>query len=183
MSASPGFPQRLLSPHPVSPPAPVREIGISSHRDGDLLVVRYRLLGDLDSIRLPGARVPARTDGLWRHTCFEAFVGRASSGEYLEYNYSPSGDWAAYRFSAYRAGMQPLELAAPPDVVVRAGPDAFELIATMDIRGLAPPGGSALRIGVTAVIEDRAGLLSYWALKHPTGKPDFHHADGFVIDL
>jgi hypothetical protein len=40
-----------------------------------------------------------------------------------------------------------------------------------------------LRLGLAAVIEDKAQVLSYWALKHPAEKPDFHHADGFVIEL
>ena len=26
-------------------------------------------------------------------------------------------------------------------------------------------------------------LHSYWAAAHPTGNADFHHADGFAIDL
>jgi hypothetical protein len=33
------------------------------------------------------------------------------------------------------------------------------------------------------VIEETSGGKSYWALAHPPGKPDFHHADGFVYEL
>ena len=40
-----------------------------------------------------------------------------------------------------------------------------------------------LRLGLAAVIEDKARVLSYWALKHPAEKPDFHHADSFVVEL
>jgi hypothetical protein len=36
---------------------------------------------------------------------------------------------------------------------------------------------------LSAVVEDRARVLSYWALKHPAEKPDFHHPDGRVIAL
>jgi hypothetical protein len=36
---------------------------------------------------------------------------------------------------------------------------------------------------VSAVIEENSGAKSYWALKHPPGKPDFHHADGFDLTL
>ena len=32
-------------------------------------------------------------------------------------------------------------------------------------------------------IEDEAGALSYWALRHPPGKPDFHHPAGFALEL
>ena len=40
-----------------------------------------------------------------------------------------------------------------------------------------------LRLGLAAVIEDKARVLSYWALKHPAEKPDFHHAGSFVVEL
>jgi hypothetical protein len=33
------------------------------------------------------------------------------------------------------------------------------------------------------VIEEKSGLLSYWALKHPPGKPDFHHPDAFALEV
>jgi hypothetical protein len=40
-----------------------------------------------------------------------------------------------------------------------------------------------LRLGLAAVVEDKARVLSYWALKHPAEKPDFHHSDSFVVEL
>jgi hypothetical protein len=40
-----------------------------------------------------------------------------------------------------------------------------------------------LRLGLSAVIEDDNGSLSYWALKHPSGKPDFHHPDAFALEI
>ena len=43
--------------------------------------------------------------------------------------------------------------------------------------------GSALRLGLTAVIEDRTQGLSYWALKHAAEKPDFHRAESFQVAL
>ena len=39
------------------------------------------------------------------------------------------------------------------------------------------------RLGLSAVIEDTSGGKSYWALAHPPGKPDFHHADCFALEL
>jgi len=143
----------------------------------------YRLVGDLGALRLPARREPARADELWRHTCFETFVGRAASAEYCEYNFSPSGEWAAYHFSGYRAGMQPHRSGMAPRFSTRSTADTFELAATVDVGWLASSRGATVRLGVTAVIEDQAGLLSYWALKHPAEKPDFHHSDSFVIDL
>jgi hypothetical protein len=37
-------------------------------------------------------------------------------------------------------------------------------------------------LGLTAVVEEENGRLSYWALKHPPGKPDFHSPEGFVLE-
>jgi hypothetical protein len=38
-------------------------------------------------------------------------------------------------------------------------------------------------MALSAVIEATDGTLSYWALAHPSDKPDFHHPDSFVLEL
>ena len=182
MSAPPDL-DHQLTPHPSSRPGPVREISVSARRHGDYLLLRYRLVGDLDGLLLPAPRKPARTDELWRHTCLEAFVGQVDSTEYCEYNFSPSGAWAAYHFTGHRAGMRPHGLGAAPAFSTRVDPGALLLDAKVDLGGSTLSGGRMLRLGVTAVVEDLAGVLSYWALKHPAEQPDFHHADSFVIVL
>jgi hypothetical protein len=40
-----------------------------------------------------------------------------------------------------------------------------------------------LQMSLTMVIEDQAGRYSYWAARHTTAKPDFHHRDSFVISI
>jgi hypothetical protein len=178
-----------LLPHPVAETGAVQGLvqEMSAHAGwlpGGRLGLRFRLTGELSALRLPDSREPVRTDGLWRHTCFEAFIGHAMPGEYWEYNLSPSGAWAAYGFSAYREGMAPLMKGAPPEIRVQAGEDTLHLETILDLSWLSrSAAGVGLRLGLAAVIEDRARGLSYWALKHPAAKPDFHHADGFVVDL
>jgi hypothetical protein len=39
------------------------------------------------------------------------------------------------------------------------------------------------RLGLSALIEETSGRKSYWALAHPPGKPDFHHADCFAHEF
>jgi hypothetical protein len=39
------------------------------------------------------------------------------------------------------------------------------------------------RVGLAAVVEETSGHRSYWALAHPPGKPDFHHADCFTLEV
>src|SRR5262245_33588110 len=182
MSAAPAFTRHVLTPHLSSIPgstSAVREVSVSVTRDAGRLQLGYRLLGDLERLEFPPPGPADRTDGLWRHTCFELFVGSAAFSGYCEYNFSPSGAWAAYQFNGYRAGMRELD-SVPPGIRTSLGPDEFEL--NVEVRGVAMQAGR-LRLGVTAVIEDRAGVLSYWALKHPAEKPDFHLPDSFVLDL
>jgi hypothetical protein len=181
--------RHFLLAHPGAQPGAaqdlVQELSVKvTHPSHDHLTLNFRLVGDLASLRLPEPRPPLRADGLWRYSCFEAFIGHAGAGDYWEYNFSPSGAWAAYHFTAYREGMAPLMKGAPPQVTQKLGSDSFELSATLDLSWLAKhSAGVGLRLGLAAVIEDRARVLSYWALKHPSEKPDFHHADSFVVAL
>jgi hypothetical protein len=161
-----------LIPHPVTPCAAVESLTVAL--TGGLGII-YRLRGDLSALRIPAPSASVRTDELWRHTCFEAFVAGAGEG-YAEFNLSPSTAWAAYAFDAYREGMRPLDT-APPAIMVERGPDELILVATIEL----PADATALAL--TAVIEDAAGALSYWSLAHPPGKPDFHHRDCFALKL
>ena len=55
-----------------------------------------------------------RQDNLWRHTCFEVFLGRPGAKGYWELNIAPNGDWNLYQFSDYRSGGIAEPLAEPP---------------------------------------------------------------------
>ena len=99
---------------------------------------------------------------------------------YHEFNFSPSREWAACAFRGYRDGGE-LEVAVAPGIVVRRTGHRLELGA--GVRPDCLPPGRSLRLGLSAVVEDTGGVLSYWALRHPPGKPDFHHADAFALQL
>ena len=145
---------------------------------------QHGLRGDTAQLRLPQARAGRRADGLWRHTCFEAFVSAPGSAGYYEFNFSPALDWAAYRFDDYRTGMSAATLDQAPGLQVRRSSDALELTATVHLAGLAAlRDAPALRLALAAVIEESDGRLAYWALRHPPGNPDFHHPEGFTLEL
>ena len=151
---------------------------------GTSLCCRYTLHGDTARLRLPQVGAGHRADGLWRHTCFEAFVSTAGAGGYYEFNFSPALDWAAYRFDDYRTGMSAATLDQAPGLRVHRSSDALELMATVHLAGLGPlRDAPALRLALAAVIEETDGRLAYWALWHPPGKPDFHHPEGFTLEL
>ena len=148
------------------------------------LVCNYSLHGDVGRVRVSGPGAGHRSDGLWQHTCFEAFVAAPGAADYYEFNFSPTLDWAAYQFTDYRNGMAPANLTQAPGLQVRRSPEQLELMATMHLAGLAAlRDAPVLHLALAAVIEDHRGRLSYWALEHPVGKPDFHHPDGFTIEL
>jgi hypothetical protein len=62
--------------------------------------------------------------------------------------------------------------------VVRSGPRQLQLNASLSVTQ-----NEELLIGLAAVIEEKSGTLSYWALRHAPGKPDFHHPDAFALVL
>jgi hypothetical protein len=183
--ASAAAPWSMLVAHPRTPGAAVYGIGAEIRFiKPAVLFCDYTLHADMTQVRIPPQRGSSPVDGLWRHTCFEAFIGLPETGPYYEFNFSPAGDWAAYRFGAYRESAAGAPVAPPPHLQVYRNAERLELSATVHIGALPEIAEAALlRVALTAVVEDAAGELSYWSLRHAAGKPDFHHADGFVLEL
>jgi hypothetical protein len=174
-----------LLPHPDSRCSAAAQIEVEFSRPrADSLVVAYIVTGKMSDIHMPPLMRPGRSDELWRHTCFEAFVRAQSGGEYYEFNFSPSTQWAAYRFSSYRTGMcMATEIDAIP-IEVGSSPERYTLQTSLDLDCLPGlPVSAPWHLGLSAVIEETGGRKSYWASAHPPGKPDFHHADCFVHEL
>lgn len=159
---------RLVS-HPDHPPGAVTGIDVEAERSGNILRLRFAVAGKVDRLRI--ATGVGRTDELWRHSCFEAFV-RGSTDRYTEFNFAPTGAWAAYAFDRYREGMQ--DASASPTI----GWDGQTLTAevAVGVRG-------SWRLNLTSIIEEGDGTKSYWALAHPDGAPDFHDPGCFVLSL
>ncbi len=144
----------------------------------------YRLSGNIKQLRIPTLGPVRRADGLWQHTCFEAFVSLKGGPEYWEFNFSPSGQWAVYYFRAYRGGGPLKDAELAPNIAARSANDCLDLDATIHLDCLPVISQNrTLRVGLSAVIEDEKGTLSYWALRHPPGKPDFHHPDGLALEI
>jgi hypothetical protein len=171
-----------LLAHLDTPSKAVSGLEVQAERQGALLLLRYRAGGDVGRILIPEPAAPDRTDGLWRHTCFEAFI-QAAGGGYYEFNFAPSTEWAAYRFTGYRDGMAGLPLDAP-EIEARANDGVFDVKVSLDLSGLPKLSAAASwTMALTAVIEEAGGTKSYWSLAHGPGKPDFHHSDGFTAKL
>jgi hypothetical protein len=178
----------VLKRHPESLGGAGIEVQVEITRPPGGLVLSYVVAGEIGELSLPPPAASRRAHELWQHTCFEAFL-RAAPGEgYYELNFAPSTQWAAYRLSGYRSGMQDADEIGPPRIEVEARPERYTLRATLALdRVPSPPdpgdGSTPWRLGLSAMIKDRIGRKSYWALAHPPGKPDFHHADCFALEL
>lgn len=145
------------------------------------LCLRYQVKGMINDLAIPAPGEPVRADGLWQTTCFELFLRKEGRPAYAEFNFSPSSKWSAYEFEDYRDGITGLQIFAAPDIRFGAGESHFALETEIQLpdRWRTFP----IMVGFSAIIEDRTGAKSYWALAHPPGKPDFHHKDCFALTL
>lgn len=156
------------------------DVRVALTEDG-LLTAVYTLSGSLDGLRLPAPAAPARRDGLWQETCAELFIRVPGADEaYLEFNFAPSTSWAAYHFDGYRSGMNALDVAAPI-IKTESSNGVIEVTVAMTL----PAAWQlpALQVGTSVVVSEKDDNMSYWAIAHPPGKPDFHHRDCFALDL
>jgi hypothetical protein len=175
----------MLTCHSETNSQAVQEIEVGAGWTQDnALIFTYALKAVLTRLRIPPPRPPRRADRLWRHTCFEAFVSVKGKTDYHEFNFAPSGEWAAYSFQRYRDGTLLEDDKLVPNITLRNEADRLDLDATIRLDRLPTiPQHAWLHIALCAVIEDQSGKLSYWALRHPPGNPDFHHPDCFTLEL
>ena len=128
---------------------------------------------------IPPLSEPWRAEELWRTTCFEAFLKPAGAEAYREWNFAPAGNWAAYDFAGRREGMARADIGAPPYIRMEDNFTWWTVGATITAEA-----SRAWRLGLSAVLEERDGAKSYWALAHAPGdQPDFHHPDCFAAQL
>lgn len=171
-----------LTCHPDTPAKIVSAVraAVSRETSGDLLL-RYEISGDPQHLRPSplSAAAQQRRDELWLHTCLEAFVKPEGGEAYLEFNFAPTLAWQAYALSGYREGRHPADIAIP--VLERlTQSNSFELQARIPHLPIA---ACDWKLGLSAVIEESDGTISYWALQHAPAKPDFHHPDAFSFTV
>lgn len=179
---------QILLCHTLTPAPMVRIVkaGLYHDADGNLLL-SYHVSGDMARLRIPPPESGVQRDGLWEHMCFEAFIGIAGASAYREFNFSPSGQWATYAFSSYRELEKMNRPLLAPQITTHLTAGQLNLDVLIPQKALP----SAVRpekfqIGLSAVIESNDtvdGNRSYWALRHPTTHPDFHHRDSFTLEI
>ena len=173
-----------LVPHPTTPPAnPIFKVWATVELSASFGLMAtaniwFAVQAPVSRFVMPVADEPSRTDELWKTTCCEAFLRVAGGYTYREWNFAPSGQWAAYDFQNYRDGMTKPDVGAPPYVRVEDNLTWWTLGATIAVET-----GKSWDVNLTAVLEERDGTKSYWALAHPPEKPDFHMPDCFIGKL
>ena len=122
----------------------------------------------------------SRVDDLWRTTCCELFLAQSDAPHYLEFNFSPSGDWAAYAFEATRSGRRAhVWEGAAPQIQCRAQPRADRLWLQVRLPTLAMRGFDNGLAGLSVIAHTDQGV-THWALGHSGSRPDFHRRDDYV---
>jgi len=174
-----------LTCHPDTPAKAISAVRVMVARDtsGNLLL-RYGISGDPQRLAPSPSNPPThqRRDELWQHSCFEAFLKPDGGEAYLEFNFAPTEDWQAYALSGYREGRHPAENIAAPAFERRTQSNHFEMHIHVQLAHL-PLVAKAWKLGLSAVIEETGGTISYWALQHAPAKPDFHHPDAFALTV
>jgi hypothetical protein len=174
-----------LVPHPSTPPAnPPFKVWVTVDHAGALGAtattnIWFGVGAPAERFVIPKLAEPWRADELWRATCFEAFVRAAGEENYREWNFAPTGNWAAYAFSAYRQDMARADVGSPPYIRMEDNFTWWSVGATIAIEA-----GKQWDLGLSAILEEKDGTKSYWALAHGSGdKPDFHAPDCFAARL
>lgn len=158
-------------------------IGVKAQYHQGYLTLRYEVQGNIGNLLIPELKQATKADELWQHTCFEAFIAVVEEAPYHEFNFSPSSQWAAYGFDDYRARNKWQAKQAPAIHFVRTDHTLVLTAVISEIDLPDNPHNQPYRLGLTAVLETKADALSYWALFHPSGKPNFHHRNGFTLSL
>jgi hypothetical protein len=183
--------QQVLTRHPASPGGVALQLtaSVASELRGSApgWCLSYELRGETAGLRIPEPLPPSQADGLWKHTCFEAFVALRGEHAYREFNFSPSGQWAIYAFSEERVRDLTAEAALqhmPPEITWTNAPAGCVLQAWLPAAAWPEPSAARpLQIGLSAVTQRLDGSVCHWALRHPRPQADFHHRESFVLTV
>src|SRR5687767_9605876 len=94
-----------LVPHPTAPPSRSFKVWATVDHIASLGAavattnIWFGVGAPANRFVIPKLREPWRADELWLTTCFEAFLRPAGTPSYREWNFAPSGNWAAYDFN------------------------------------------------------------------------------------
>jgi hypothetical protein len=173
-----------LVPHPSTPPAkPSFKVWATVDHAASLGAVAttnicFGVSAPAERFVIAPVSEPWRADELWKTTCFEAFLRIEGEDSYREWNFAPKGNWAAYDFSGYREHMTEAEVGSPPYIRMEDNFTWWTVGATIAVEA-----DKQWQLGLSAILEEKDGTKSHWALAQPSEKPDFHAPGCFAARL
>ena len=147
---------------------------VSIEGQQSFLLFKYVLDGG-DEVSWPEELSGLRKHRLWEETCFEVFF-ETENGRYVEVNVTPNHDWNVYEFESYRGKASTWELDLLPLVTTKAIGKQKILEFRLE-KKLLPE--KILRTGLSVILKEKSGVLSYWAIRHLPEKPDFHRMENW----
>ncbi len=177
-------------------------IHLTASQASSSLKICYSLKGAVESLLLPPMQtkpvahgpLQGRAHELWKNTCFEWFIGLKNSPQYWEFNLSQQGYWNFYELQSYRSELRESDLCTPTKFKCSTAMEdksnstdsSLDVEVDINLNNLLQKYPSLIEEGIlaiTGVIRWNDGNVSYYSLQHPKDKPDFHHRDGFQIEL
>lgn len=154
--------------------------------DSEHLIVEYQLIGDLKHVQIPEQRAPEgegrRVIGLWNHTCFELFIKRRGGPDYLEFNFSPNGDWNCFYFEDYRSDIQEWRKFIAPKGIITREKRTFSARFWIPLAQLPALFQANHELGLSpAAVVLYKYHPHYFANKHPDEVANFHHPESFTF--
>lgn len=159
---------------PFKPDPFIREITGTVGWEGVPLVT-YRFQGDLEQIDFPSHQ--GRQDKLWEGTSFELFLKKKTSSEYYEHNYAPISAWNCFHFQNYREGKSNFDIQDPKVILEKS-----RTVGVLS-GGFYLPWKESIEVGISAVIKNKSGGLSYWNLSPMGETPNFHDPKSFTLEV
>lgn len=152
--------------------------------DVDSWKITYKLKNIGLAIYIPElSSSPNRQDNLWQTTCFEIFIKAANRKPYVEWNFSPTGDWACYFFHTYRE-QGPIIDTIKPHIITQLSNQESQQCFSLEATIPTPKRlfhAENYEVALCSVTNQTNGSMKYWALKHAPSKPDFHHETSFQL--
>lgn len=156
-----------------------KKINISGEleRKSTLFTLNLKFYDPQDSIKFSYSKNPSRKRafGLWEKTCFEIFLKKQNSTEYIEFNFSADMEWSCFHFDDYKEGMKDYQGVKIEDLIFDPKNCTFK--ATWKFDSL----DESFDCGITTIIQTKDLKKSFWALKHANLTPDFHDFRSFTL--
>lgn len=153
----------------------------------DSLEINYRISGELSKIAFEELSInPKRIIGLWKKTCLELFLRSGNPKEYIEFNFSPNGDWNCFVFNEKISELT--EYNGISEIGFQSSSKTDEYKLNIKIKKSDLPkvhqDFSIAEFSTTSVLllKNDEGRLeeTFWAINHCDSKPNFHHPDSYI---